>query len=141
MEEIKLNNIWLNGVNISANISKYKRKDFIKHVAESGDLKRQTVGGQRNNQGDIPRMVLKGTHVEGGQEIFQKSFIEALKGMSSTKEKEDKGTIKTIIIKSSFDDRQKFSKARVGIMQFPSSTYGVGRTLLKKESCLSKKPI
>lgn len=54
--ETKLNNIWLNGRKISANISKYKRRVIEKLPLNHGDSNRGVPGVAKKMYGHFPRV-------------------------------------------------------------------------------------
>lgn len=132
MAETKLNNIWLNERKISANISKYKRREAKRLLSEQGIFKGEALGEQRRIKGALSRAVDQGPSKGFGPKAVRKSFTEVLKAKSSTKDKEDMEACKSFIFDSSKEDRKKFENAKVAVMHLAGLAYGVSNSLIEE---------
>lgn len=127
----KLDNICINGRNISANLSKYKRKEikFLLPTKEASKI--ATGGGWKMGEGRTSELVNDNIS-RSDLNRNNKSFVEALKSNSTNRGREEGETCKFFYFNSNIEDRRKYIYAKVGVMNVPGKTYGVGRSQLEE---------
>ncbi|XP_058775836.1 uncharacterized protein LOC131650123 [Vicia villosa] len=155
--EVKLDNLWLEGRKLKANVSKFKRKDL-----KEDNLEKRKVFSKGNVVGNEEGLT-KGFQKEAGRYGFSRraggvdehnkqfrSYADTVinkplqfnnhkginlklsnqnlkTGEASNKEEE---TFKTFIYSSSLEEQNKYRKAMVGIARSPGMAFGVSKSLL-----------
>lgn len=132
MADTKLNNIWLEGRKIIANVSKYQRREAKLTSANKVTNFRREGDAHRKEEGVKLISALQGPLIGAFVRKSKKSFVEVLKGNSSTKKQKEKEACKTFFFKSNPEDKRIFEKAKVGVMKKPGSAYSVSKSLMEE---------
>lgn len=106
--EIKLNNIWLDGGKINANISKFKRKvNNNQRVKErTRKLGREAVEGGRKEGNDT--LASSGPSNRNRFKTFPRSFAEAVNGNEVRGRVGEEEACKSLFFKTTTEEAKKF---------------------------------
>ncbi|XP_058724741.1 uncharacterized protein LOC131596144 [Vicia villosa] len=123
--ETKLDNVWLGEKKISANITKYNRKE----VSRKNDSGRGKYGGTRgklNTTRSNPKVSLPSNSGPS------KSFTDVLKGQVSEVKRVDKEDNKAFFYQTSLEEKNMFCKAKMGVAAAPGLAFGVKQGLIEE---------
>ncbi|XP_058734228.1 uncharacterized protein LOC131605958 [Vicia villosa] len=134
--ETKMDNVWLDGVKLKANISKIKRKEVL---AKGRERNKQTEGLVKGSGRKIHadhglenRVPNESIPAKWGGSGPSKSFLEAITGTKTKIPAVNKEANKSFFFSTSESDSNRYRKAKVGVARRPGLAYGVAQSLLEE---------
>lgn len=123
--DIKLDNTWLDGRKIKANISKFKRKVFS-NTSEKEPWKKNVGGADEGSDKEGHMMfVLSGPSRGIRNKSISRRYAEIMRDKISSSQVFEEEACKSFFFNSTGEDLLKYGKAMVVITVTPGLTYGV----------------
>ncbi|XP_058755351.1 uncharacterized protein LOC131628537 [Vicia villosa] len=131
--ETKMDNVWLDGTKLSANISRIKRKDLRNNNNPANPKKQEMniLPKRVSFSANADRNTTMATKVGGG-EGSSKSFADIIKGNFESKPVEEYTASQSLFFISNESEMLRFNKAKVGVTRRVGDAYAVANSLLEE---------
>lgn len=128
--EVKLDNLWLDGRKLKANVSRIKR--YLKKSPTTREVSKNDGGVGKGSlfleEGKHGEKQIGGLSNQTFADILEKGKDEGKEGEQSNKPVANK----SFIYFSDQDERKKFVNSKVGVVKEPGLVYGVNQSLIEE---------